>query len=84
MFGGQDRPRRDHFKGHSGQKRKKQLHNIKERKVDVLDKEITDLRSRYSQVRRENCVYLSVSVWFLKINSILSKSPSGVCAHVSS
>ena len=59
MFGGQDRPRRDKFKGHSGQKRKKQLHNIKERKVDVLDKEITDLRSRYSQViRRENCGYI--------------------------
>lgn len=51
MFGGQDRPRKDNFKGRSGEKRKKQLLSIKERKVDSLNKEIADIRSRYAQVR---------------------------------
>ncbi|XP_063404432.1 probable ATP-dependent RNA helicase DDX10 [Mytilus trossulus] len=50
MFGGQDRPRKDNFKGRSGEKRKKQLLSIKERKVDSLNKEIADIRSRYAQI----------------------------------
>ena len=62
MFGGQDRPRRDKFKGHSGQKRKKQLLSIKERKIDALDKEIADLRARYSKV----CSVVHFSKNFMK------------------
>ena len=54
MFGGQDRPRQDKFKGRSGQQRKKQLLGIKERKRDALDNEIKDLQSRYPSVNYVN------------------------------
>lgn len=47
-----NKKKKDTFRGHAGKVKKKQLYNSKEKKWQTIDREITSLQERYSQVNR--------------------------------